>query len=106
MNLEKKYLLSLVGKISLNVFLVFYFVFHVFSGRYGLFSYRNMDTLLLRKKDLIRTMEQEANRKRNKIDGLKREDLDMDLFEEEIRRNVGLIDGDEIVIIYDNRSGG
>jgi hypothetical protein len=65
-----------------------------------------MDTLLLRKKDLIRTMEQEANRKRNKIDGLKREDLDMDLFEEEIRRNVGLIDGDEIVIIYDNRSGG
>ncbi|MDR1494652.1 MAG: hypothetical protein LBI29_01275 [Rickettsiales bacterium] len=104
-NTYDKSLIALVVKIGFNVFLVLYLMHHVLGGNYGLLSQRNMDTILLRDRDSLRNMEREASRKKNKIEGLRKSNLDLDLFEEEVKRNVGLIDNNEIVILYDNRVG-
>jgi cell division protein FtsB len=92
----------LVVKIILNVLLALYFIHHTISGNYGLFSHGKMDTVLIIERDSLKNMENEANRKKIRIEGLEKSNLDMDLFEEEVKRNVGIIDDNEIVILYEN----
>lgn len=96
---------TLIIKIGFNVLLALYLIHHTLGGNYGLFSHGRMNTTLFLGKNSLKNMENEADRKKNRIEGLKKSNLDMDLFEEEVRRNVGIIDDNEIVILYENTEG-
>ncbi|GHU26515.1 hypothetical protein FACS1894152_1290 [Bacilli bacterium] len=91
---------GLVIKIGFNIFLMSYFVYHILNGKYGVLAYRNMGTLLLEKENILGKTERVVKKKQNKIGRLKKSSLDGDLFEEEVRRNMGIIDNNEIVIFY------
>ncbi|MDR3079013.1 MAG: hypothetical protein LBU15_03165 [Rickettsiales bacterium] len=100
---DEKSIVDLIISIGSHVFLALYLIHHLVSGKYGLLSHRNMGARLLEGRSLLQRMEQEAKRKRNRIEGLARSNLDLDIFEEEARRNVGLIDSNEIVLIYNDQ---
>ncbi|MDR2778584.1 MAG: hypothetical protein LBB13_03765 [Rickettsiales bacterium] len=97
-----KSILGQIARISFDVFLTLYLIHHILGGKYGLFAQRNMGVRLLKGENMAKKMESNIKKKRNRVERLKKNNLDLDLFEEEIRKNVGIIGSDEIVVIIDN----
>lgn len=85
-------------KIIFHILLVIYLVYHIFSGEYGIYSYLNINTTLIHKKNKLSEVQDSVDKQQDKINRLKTNNLDLDLFEEELKKNTGLISKDEIII--------
>ena len=79
-----------------------YISFHIFSGDYGVMSYMNIKKELIHKKIEYQNSLNETIKIQNKINGLKTDSLDLDLFEEEFKKNTGFISKNEIVVFVEN----
>ncbi|MDR2077832.1 MAG: septum formation initiator family protein [Rickettsiales bacterium] len=95
-------ILGQLARSSFDVFLALYFIHHILSGKYGLLAYRNVDTQLLSGENLTKKMENDVKRKRNRVERLKKSNLDLDLFEEEMKKNFGMIGYNEVIVIVND----
>lgn len=78
--------------------IVFYLCYHIFSGNYGIMSYAKIQNELIHKKIEYQNALNEIEKIQNKISRLKLANLDLDLFEEEFKKNTGYVSENEIVI--------
>lgn len=77
---------------------IYYLCYHIFSGSYGIMSYNDIQNELEKKKIEYQDSLNEMSKIQNKIDRLKLDNLDLDLFEEEFKKNTGFVSENEIVI--------
>jgi cell division protein FtsB len=101
-NERKESFLFLLIKIIFYMFLTTYFIYHTIGGKYGVFSYKNVNEVLIRQKNILNKTKYEVKRKQNKIDRLKNDNLDLDLLEEELKSSIGIADKNEIVLLTDD----
>jgi len=79
---------------------ILYFIYHTFSGNYGLISYFNHQKQLAEKQTALIKIEEEVKDQKNKVNKLKTNALDLDLLDEKSREILGTAKKNEI-IIYD-----
>lgn len=89
-------------KIFFYIFLIIYFVYHILNGKYGILSYKNANETLLKQNNILNKKKYEIEKKQNKINRLKSDSIDLDLLEEELKKNIGIIDKNEIVLFNDD----
>lgn len=89
-------------KIFFYTFLTIYMLYHIIGGKYGILSYSNANSILVDKKNTLRKKQEKVNTEKNKIDGLSIDNIDMDLFDEKLKENVGIVNDNEIVIFTDD----
>lgn len=99
---KKESVLLIVLSILFNLFLSLYAIYHIINGKYGLFGYKNINNFLEKQKFVLNKSKIDLKRKQNKIDRLRSNNLDLDLFEEEIKKNVGIVDDKEIIFFTDD----
>lgn len=99
---EKESVISIMLKILFYIFLIYYFSFHILNGKYGILSYKNTENILIEKKNTLSKKEDYINRQKNKIERLDSNNIDMDLLDEKLKENVGLVEKNEIVLSTDD----
>lgn len=85
-------------KIVFFLIVIMYLSYHTLNGRYGILSYKNINNILLDKKDVLKKKQEKVNVEKNKIMGLNIDSIDMDLFDEKLKENVGIVENNEVVI--------
>lgn len=89
-------------KISFYFLLNIYFIYHILNGEYGVFSYKYINKDLIREESILDKKKLEIEKKQNKINRLKSNNIDLDLLDEELKKNVGIIDKNEIILFTDD----
>lgn len=89
---------NFVIKATLYCLFILYLLYHIFSGEYGLYSYLDINNEIIKKQNKLNQVKYEYNIKKEKINRLKIDNLDLDLFEEELKKNTGLVSNNEIMI--------
>lgn len=84
--------------------IICYIGYHIFNGEYGIMSYTSIKKELFHKQIEYQNSLNETTKIQNKINGLKIDNLDLDLFEEEFKKNTGFISKNEIVIFIDKNN--
>lgn len=97
MDIEERNINLLVFWIILKIGLISYFVYHIVFNGYAIFNYKNFYEIYGNKKLELKKTEQEFRRKQNKVERLQVNNLDLDLFDEVVRKNLGIIGINEIV---------
>lgn len=85
-------------KITFYSFMIMYLTYHIFGGKYGILSYNDINNTLIEKRNTLKKKQQEVDKEKNKIERLSLENIDMDLLDEKLKENVGIVDSNEIVI--------
>lgn len=98
---EEESIISLIFCIIFKLSFIGYFIYHIVFHQYGIFNYKNLYEIYGNKKFEFNKLEQEFSRKQNKVKRLQIDNLDLDLFDEEIRKNLGVVGKNEIVIFTD-----
>ena len=98
---EEESIISLIFHIIFKLAFVGYFIYHIAFHQYGIFNYKNLQETYANKKFEFKKLEREFSRKQNKVDRLQVDNLDLDLFDEEVRKNLGVVGKNEIVIFAD-----
>ena len=99
---KKETILLIILKTGFYLFLVIYLVYHIFNGNYGILSYKDAGEVLIERKNLLNNKEQHISRQKNKIDRLSSDNIDLDLLDEKLRENVGMVKENEIVLFTDD----
>jgi len=82
--------------------IVFYLSYHFYWGRYGFKSYREKNDTIHQKTISIANLENEIDSLQNKVKNLQSNNLDEDLLDEVIRKNMGYAKSNELVIYSKN----
>lgn len=85
-------------KVICIALMLFYITYHFYNGNYGLKNYLNKQNIIDKKNITAKNLEKELLDIKNKIDKLQDNNLDSDLLDEEIRKNTGYMNQNEIVI--------
>ncbi len=93
---------GLIYKIGFYLSINIYFLYHIFGGEYGIFSYKDVNKDIIREESILDKKKIEIEKRQNKIDRLKNNNIDLDLLDEELKRNVGIIDKNEIILFIDD----
>jgi len=99
----KKHNISKVVFVSYFAFfaIIIYFLFCCFFGQKGLFAYYSLQKKISNQ-DLVRQeLSNKMQVKKNMVEGMNVESLDLDLLDEEARRALGYSNKNEVVI-YQN----
>ena len=99
---KKENILLIILKTGFYLFLVIYLVYHIFNGKYGILSNKDAGEVLIERKNLLNNKEQHISRQKNKIDRLSSDNIDLDLLDEKLRENVGMVKENEIVLFTDD----
>lgn len=89
-------------KIVFYFLLCIYFIYHIFRGEYGIYSYADVNKVLMRENNILNREKREIEKRQNKIERLRSDNIDLDLLEEELKRNVGIVDKNEIILFSDD----
>ena len=81
--------------------LLIYFIYHIFNGKYGVYSYINLKQQLQEKKTKLYEINNKNEVAKSKINNLKNDNLDVDLFEEELKSKLNFSFDKEIIIKLD-----
>ena len=81
--------------------LLIYFIYHIFNGKYGIYSYINLKQQLQEKKTKLYEINNKNKVVKSKINNLKNDNLDVDLFEEELKNKLNFSFDKEIIIKLD-----
>lgn len=84
------------------LFFSFYLSYHIFFNGYNSLLYNRIENIELNKNIELQRLQIELQNKKNKVDRLKTDNLDLDLFEEEFRKNFSFIHENEIVVFWDD----
>lgn len=99
-NFVKKYNISKTLFIVYFTFftLIFYFISCIVFGQKGLLTYFSLREEIAGKNMVKQELINEINAKKNKVNGMNIESLDLDLLDEEARKNLGHSNKNEVVI--------
>ena len=105
-SLVKKYGISRGLFVTYFVFLalIFYFICVMFFGQKGLFRLFELSDQLAVQEMVKKELANEIKVKKNKVEGMNSESLDLDLLDEEARKNLGYSGRGEIVV-YKGKKG-
>lgn len=78
-----------------------YFIYHVVQGDRGLLAMLRFLKSIEESREVLIKIEAEQNELANRVRLLKPESLNRDMLDEQIRRQLGFIQSDEIVILLD-----
>ena len=78
--------------------LLVYFIYHIFNGKYGIYSYINLKQQLQEKKIKLYEINNKNGVVKAKINNLKNDNLDVDLLEEELKSKLNFSFDKEIII--------
>lgn len=78
--------------------LLIYFIYHIFNGKYGIYSYINLKQQLYIKKEQLHKLNNKNEIAKSKIKNLKQDNLDIDLLEEELKNKLNFSFSEEIII--------
>jgi cell division protein FtsB len=92
---------SFLSLFFLIIFIIYIF-YHLYNGNYGLENYLNKEDIVTAKRVRISELEKNISNLENKIGNLQSENLDQDLLDEEIRKNIGYAKKNEIVIYVEH----
>lgn len=81
--------------------LLIYFIYHIFNGKYGIYSYINLKQQLQEKKTKLYEINNKNKVVKSKINNLKNDNLDVDLLEEELKSKLNFSFDKEIIIKLD-----
>ena len=81
--------------------LLVYFIYHIFNGKYGIYSYINLKQQLQEKKTKLYEINNKNKVVKSKINNLKNDNLDVDLLEEELKNKLNFSFDKEIIIKLD-----
>lgn len=103
-NFVKKYHISKTLFIVYFSFfsLISYFTFCIIFGQKGLITYFALREEISKKDFTKQELINEIEVKKNKVRGMSNESLDLDLLDEEARKNLGYSDKNEVVIYKKN----
>ncbi len=78
-----------------------YFILYTIFGNRGIIDYFNLRTNLQEKNLAKDKLFIKIQDKQNLVDGMKNESLDIDLLDEQVRKNLGYAKNNEIIIYQD-----
>jgi len=81
---------------------VLYFIYYALFGGKGLVKYFEIKKVLHQKELMQEGLENKMENKQNMVNGMSVESLDLDLLDEEARKNLGYA-GKEEIVIYDEK---
>lgn len=93
---------GLILKIIFYFLLSGYFLYHIVSGEYGIYSYKYVNKILVKENNALNKKKNEVERRKNKIERLKNDNVDLDLLDEELKKNVGIVDKNEIILFSED----
>jgi cell division protein FtsB len=99
---DVKYLYKLLVKMAFKTLIISYCVFHFCYGNYGYISYKNSQKDFIHKKNFYDNQLKQNEKKKNKISRLSRTSLDLELLDEEIKKNTSIVKKNEIIIFSDD----
>ena len=85
----------------LAVCAVAYFGYHAVEGRYGLLSWYRLSVQITALEDQAAMLEARREGLERRVALLKPDHLDPDLLDEEVRRTLGFVAEDEVIIFHD-----
>ena len=88
---------------AITISVILYFSYYAFFGDKGVLQYFYLKTELHQKELTKEGLENKVNAKQHLVNGMGLESLDIDLLDEESRKNLGYANQDEIVI-YNQQS--
>ncbi len=99
-NFVKKYNISKTLFVVYFTFftLIIYFISCIIFGQKGLITYFALREEINNRDIIKQELINEVNAKKNKVDGMNVESLDLDLLDEEARKNLGHSNKNEVVI--------
>jgi cell division protein FtsB len=80
-------------------FILFYFIFHIITGSRGLISNKELIEEITKKEAILTRLQEERQALENKIDKVSLGTLDQDFLDELARRELGLSDPNERVLL-------
>jgi cell division protein FtsB len=83
--------------------LVIYFFYYTVFGEKGVIKYFSLQKELQHKNQTMGSLQNKMQNKQNMVDGMNSQSLDLDLLDEESRKNLGYAKKNEIVI-YNQKS--
>jgi len=106
-NLVKKYHITKLLFISYFIAfaLILYFFIITIFGQKGLITYFSLKNQIENKEAAKEELLNKMNVKKNMVDGMNTNSLDVDLLDEQARKNLGYVGKNEVVIYQDNKQG-
>ncbi|MBS0236142.1 MAG: septum formation initiator family protein [Proteobacteria bacterium] len=101
MMLYKTFMRRKFGLFGITIYLLLtYFVYHSLHGERGIFSYIHLRTEMQTKHEKLAVLTQERTELEAYVKRMRQDSLDIDMLDELARKNLGLIDAEEMVIIH------
>lgn len=91
---------------SITLAAVLYFIYYALFGGKGLVKYFEIKNELQQKELVKGGLENKMDNKQNMVNGMSVDSLDLDLLDEEARKNLGYAGKEEIVIYDDEKKEG
>lgn len=103
-NFVKKHNLPKVLFVSYFVLvsIILYFLSCAFFGQKGLFHYMSLKEEMANQDMIKQELEEKMRIKRNMVEGMQLDSLDLDLLDEEARKSLGYSNKNEVVIYQEN----
>jgi cell division protein FtsB len=109
--MKSKFLYNLVKKYNINKLLfvsyfiafalIFYFFIITIFGQKGLFEYFSLKNQIENKELIKEDLMNKMDVKKNMVEGMNTNSLDVDLLDEQARKNLGYVGKNEVVIYKD-----
>jgi cell division protein FtsB len=110
--MDNKILYNLVKKYNINKLLfvsyfiafaiIFYFIIITIFGQKGLVQYFALKKQIENKEIIKEELSEKLNVKKGMVEGMNTNSLDIDLLDEQARKNLGYVGKNEVVIYQDN----
>lgn len=81
---------------------ILYFLFFTLFGQKGLFTLLELEKIIANKESTKKEFQEKVKAKKNMVDGMKPDSLDVDLLDEQTRKNLGYVGKNEVVIYPDD----
>jgi cell division protein FtsB len=87
-----------------GLMVILYFIFCTVFGQKGLIEYVSLKNKVAGKEEVKKELLSEVQVKKNMVDGMNSNSLDVDLLDEQARRVLGYAGKNEVVIYQDQKS--
>ena len=91
--------------IAITCVMSLYFIYFTLFGSKGVVKYFKLNKELQEKEFIKESLENKMKIKQNMVNGMNLESLDLDLLDEEARKNLGYANKNEIVIYHEKKDG-
>jgi len=78
--------------------IILYFLFFTLFGQKGLFKLLELEKIVANKESIKKEYQEKVSAKKGMVDGMKPGSLDVDLLDEQTRKNLGYVGKNEVVI--------